>query len=519
MRKIYLLSLLLIIACKEPIQNVIPKPVVVEPIKEKILKTDNFIGLFKGNPESTDTQFFKKANTVFASVSQLEKYDLQIKLQINCPNSSEIILKATAQNDSSMTFSQQPFNQLMVSGEGKLTNGGIQFKLLSNNTILLDYNAQRVEKIDFSEALRIESISQSIGLEKDSLIIKGKGFSEILAQNIVQFDNQKAEIIEAKSDYLKVIVPNHKDKFVKINVSVNDCQSLTYEKPFEYLTDKWEPLNADLPGAGRWYATTFTIGDKAYICNGMDENRRRLYDLWEFDTKTLKWTEKNAFPGTARNASVAFVIDGIAYVGSGYDPNIGSTRDFYRYNPVEDKWSAISDLPGAVREHSIAFALNGKGYVMTGKNTTGWLKDNWEYDPKTDKWTRKSDMPGPERTFVANALIYENKAFIGGGHSKEGDDWRSDWYEYNPKIDTWTMKAPFYAKDPTGFYMGGRFYLLYEDARKLAVYDPQSDKWIKLGKPMDKFTLHGATFSFPNRAFFGTGFNGQYKKSFWEYKP
>jgi N-acetylneuraminic acid mutarotase len=522
MRKVYLLPFIFVLACKEKNTSITPTPtdpvVIVEPPKEKVFKTDNFVGFFKGRSENVDDQFIKKTASIFTSISKSEKNDLQIKLQSNCPNSSEIVLKATAQSDSTVTFSQQTVSQFNISGDGKLTKDGIQIKLSANDKVLFDYKALRIEKINV-ETLRIEEISQPFGLERDSLVIKGKGFSELLIQNLVNFDDQKAEIIEAKSDFLKVIIPNRKDKFAKISVSVNDCQNAVFEQQFEYLTDQWELLNADLPRAGRWYATTFMIGDKAYLCTGIDENRERLKDLWEFDPKTLRWTEKAEFPGSARNASVAFVIDGMAYVGTGYDPKIGSTRDFYKYNPQKDEWSQISDFPGKVREHAVGFALNGKGYVTTGKSLNGWVKDNWEYDPKTDKWTRKADVPGPDRGYVANAFVYDNKVLLGGGNSIENDGWRSDWYEYNPINDTWTQKASFLAKDPTSFQIGERFYVMYENTQKMAVYDPKYDKWIKLRKPIDKFTLQGATFSFQNRGFFGTGFNGIYKRTFWEYKP
>lgn len=522
MRNIYLLLIIFFLACKEKNTTIIPTPtdpvVIVEPPKEKVFKTDNFVGFFRGTSENKDVQFIKKTTSIFASILKSEKNDLQIKLQSSCPNSSEIVLKATAQSDSVVIISEQTASGFNVSGEGKLTKDGIQIKLSSNGTILFDYKALRVEKINI-ETLKIEEISMPFGLEGDSIIIKGKGFSELLTQNIVKFDDQHAEVIEAKTDYLKIIIPNRRDKFAKISVSVDDCQNTVFEQQFEYLTDQWELLNADLPRTGRWYATTFTIGDKAYLCTGMDENRERLKDLWEFDPKTLKWTEKAEFPGTARNAAVAFVIDGFAYVGTGFDSNVGSTRDFYKYNPQKNEWTQISDLPGEVREHAVGFALNGKGYVTTGKSKSGWLKDNWEYDPKTDKWTRKEDVPGTDRGFVAKPLIIGNKALLGGGLSTEFGGWRSDWYEYNPSTDTWVQKASFLAKDPTSFQIGERYYLMYEDARKMAMYDPKYDKWVKLRKPIDKFTLQGATFSFQNRGFFGTGFNGTYKRTFWEYKP
>lgn len=517
MRKIYPLLLLIpFLSCKNDLDILNPDTQLPPQSVSSNFKTDNFVGQFKALSDSLNNQIFPQASFLILNIGKGEQNDLSIKIQSSCPQTPEMVLKATAKSDSTFEINPQTVNSINIAGEGKISKQNLKIKIKNSEKVLLDYTAFKTASLVNPQLLKIESLSSGFGVENDSLTILGTGFSEIPKHNIVTFDGQKAEVISSTTSSLTVRIPKRKTKTAKVIVSVDSCQ--TTETSFEYLTDTWKLIPSELPRDGRWYATSFSIGNKGYICMGIDQDRNRLKDLWEFDSETQKWTKRADYTAASRNAAVAFVIDGMAYLGTGHNGVEGS-NDFWKYNPQTDEWSKIADLPSGKREHAIAFALNGKGYVGTGKGKNGWYKDLWEYDPRTNRWSQKSNIPGPDRAFAV-AYTYNGKAYLGGGHDGETDKgWLGDWYEYDPTTDKFTPKANFKVRDAYGFQTNNRGYLLYEDAQKLAVYDFVHDKWMNLNVPFDKLTLHGVTFSMESRAFFGTGFNGQYKTKFWEYIP
>lgn len=512
MRSIYpLLLLTLILSCKKKLDNFNPPQ---NPVIN--FKTDNFVGQYKNQGDNLDNSIFPFTSFIIVNVDKVKDNDLSIKILSSCPQTSEFVLKATAKSDSTFEINPQTVNSLDITGEGRISNQILSFRIKNSEKVLLDYIGSKTSEVLNPQLLKIVNLNNISGVENDSIILLGSGFSELKNHNIITFDGQKAEIIIATKDLLMFKVPERKAKTVKLVISVDSCQSVA--TTFEYQNDTWRPIAATLPRDGRWYATSFSIGNKGYICMGINQFRNRLLDLWEFDAETQEWSKKADFIGSARNASVAFVIDGIVYLGTGHN-GIEGTNDFFKYNPNTNEWKQIADLPGARREHAIGFTLNGKGYVGTGKGKSGWFKDLWEYDPKTNKWIQKSNVPGPDRAFSV-VYTHNNKAYIGGGFDGETDKgWLGDWYEYDPTTDKFTPKANFNARNPYVFQTNNKGYLLYDDATNLATYDFINDKWTNLNKPFEKLTLHGATFSLDSHAYFGTGFSGEYKTTFWRYIP
>src|SRR5436190_17678823 len=76
----------------------------------------------------------------------------------------------------------------------------------------------------------------------------------------------------------------------------------------------WTQKN-DFPGSTRILATSFTIGDRAYMSPGTSENE---IDFWEYNPANDVWTQKSDFPGGKRDAAVSFSIEGFGYLGTGY---------------------------------------------------------------------------------------------------------------------------------------------------------------------------------------------------------
>jgi N-acetylneuraminic acid mutarotase len=197
---------------------------------------------------------------------------------------------------------------------------------------------------------------------------------------------------------------------------------------------------------------------------------------WYSYSKTLnQWTPLTFYPGSARAYAATFAIGGEIYVAGGMNgstPSIGH-NDFYKYDIASNTWRQMASCPDSgVNFSAVAFTLGGKGYVCTGasvNNSTGVmtaLNEVWEYDPSDSTWTKKNPFPGGPRT-EAMGWATCDKGYLGGGyavHSPQTLD--SDFWEYDPTIDTWTQIANYgggnldgaatFVIGKTGYVCGGQ---------------------------------------------------------------
>jgi N-acetylneuraminic acid mutarotase len=99
-----------------------------------------------------------------------------------------------------------------------------------------------------------------------------------------------------------------------------------------------------------------------------------------------------------------------------------------------------------------------KGYFGLGNDGARNKSDFWEYDPQNDNWTLKSTFPGIAR-IGAIAFSLSDKGYVGSGFNGNN---KSDFYEYDPSSDTWTQKANTGGnarRFAVGFSIGNKGYL------------------------------------------------------------
>src|SRR5579871_5387218 len=72
----------------------------------------------------------------------------------------------------------------------------------------------------------------------------------------------------------------------------------------------------DFGGTSRTEATSFVIGDLAYVGTGIDNRNTRYKDLWSFDPTGPFWFQVASAPTdfTARNSAVGFAVGGKGYI-------------------------------------------------------------------------------------------------------------------------------------------------------------------------------------------------------------
>jgi N-acetylneuraminic acid mutarotase len=206
-------------------------------------------------------------------------------------------------------------------------------------------------------------------------------------------------------------------------------------------------------------------------------------------------------------------------------------------------WTQKASLPATPREQAVGFCINGKGYLGTGVNSGAYMRDFWEYNPLADTWTQKQDFNSGISTVLierrsAVGISIGNRGYtgMGVGGTISGDTIFTDWWEFDPVLNTWTQKAsfPFNGRMfAVAFPVGGKGYFgtgcsaaCFSDYSDLWEYDPQTNAWTaKNGMPTLYGRAYAVAFAIQNKGYIGTGFSynpppgGTVYNDFWEYDP
>jgi hypothetical protein len=170
--------------------------------------------------------------------------------------------------------------------------------------------------------------------------------------------------------------------------SLNKKIYFGYKRDYSYSSSEFyeiDPSNnysktktTDFPGTLAASITSyFSVGNKGYVLFS-DNN------FWQFDGESHLWTRLNDFPGAARFRAISFVIGDYGYMGTGVN---GATlfNDIWKYDPLLDSWTFVSSIPNP-RYYAVAITINGKAYIGYGileypiYNNID-LFDFYEFDP------------------------------------------------------------------------------------------------------------------------------------------
>jgi uncharacterized repeat protein (TIGR03803 family) len=293
------------------------------------------------------------------------------------------------------------------------------------------------------------------------------------------------------------------------------------------LAQTWTP-KADLPGDGRTFAFSFTIGTKIYVGAGADGSFQAKKDFWEYNTTNNTWTQKGDFEGGIRYGATAFSLNGKGYVTLGSDAYSNTLyKDVWEYNPNTDDWTQLADFPGAIRLGATAFVIGGKAYIGMGQgrnpanpNDAIALKDLWLFDlGDPNVWSQKSDLPGVARYFAAGFSIGAT-GYVGGG-SDDNDQALADFWQYNPLGDSWSRKADLGggAKGVVpGVSLNGKGYVGSAAQQDFWQYNPITDSWTQKND-LSTARLGSIVLTANGKIYAGTGLGNVPLKDLYEYTP
>ena len=155
---------------------------------------------------------------------------------------------------------------------------------------------------------------------------------------------------------------------------------------------------SSLPAIGRHRASACAIGSRGYLGLGhYNVNGEVVFgDWWEYDPGSDTWTQKANIGGAARFGAVTFTIGMFAYVVAG-DAGSSLLNDMWRYDPVLNVWTMMSQFPGQATGKAVGISVGTKAYVGLENAANTW----WQYDAITNAWSSRSSFPGLQRNFSA----------------------------------------------------------------------------------------------------------------------
>lgn len=150
------------------------------------------------------------------------------------------------------------------------------------------------------------------------------------------------------------------------------------------------------------------------------------------------------------------------------------------------------------------FSIGQKGYMYSGLKSEvdqgfldySYTRDFWEYDPKSDTWTQKADFAGFPRAEAVGFCI-NDKGYMGTGYGIVDTfgmpdtlkfDYLNDFWEYDPLTNLWKKRKNFPGKkrsNAVGFSVGTKGYIgLGDYYDDIWEYGPNDD-WVEKSRLHD----------------------------------
>jgi hypothetical protein len=192
----------------------------------------------------------------------------------------------------------------------------------------------------------------------------------------------------------------------------NDCWE------YDPGTNTWTQKN-NFPGAGRYTAAHFVLGNKVYMVGGYF-NGTQTKEVWVYNSTNDVWTKLNDFGGGTVQGATGFQIGGTGYIVAGVTghSNYVALKKAWKYNETNDLWDSIPSFPGAARVAPVSFVINGTGYVGLGTDATfaTHFNDIYGFNPTGNSWTSAPSIPAAGRRHAVAGTI-GIKTYIGLGVS------------------------------------------------------------------------------------------------------
>ena len=226
-------------------------------------------------------------------------------------------------------------------------------------------------------------------------------------------------------------------------------------------------------------------GKKLYVLGGYPSTRITVNEAQEYNAATDKWRLIAPLPKPLNHAMAVAVGDKVYMIG-GQESAGGrrrgggkaKRRGGFNSNSKSFDWRKARKRFGKGKGRG-----KGKGKGGFVRQAAGYSNALFEWDPKTDKWTEKAPMP-TKRSGGAAAVL-DGKIYVAGGRTRETG---ADFAVYDAKTDKWEALPPVptqrnhlgvVAAAGRIWVVGGRYQPSFraEQSDKVEAYDPKTRKW------------------------------------------
>ena len=185
-------------------------------------------------------------------------------------------------------------------------------------------------------------------------------------------------------------------------------------------------------------------------------------------------------------------------------------------------WTRMADFPPSGRVAAAGFTARGKIYFGTGlAPDLDARSDFWEYDPEINTWTRRADFP-MLITYATGFSINDMGYFAMG---KLSSSYYRTLNRYDPVNNSWKPMSPnpgeSSSMDSPGFVINGKAYI--PAAGEMYEYDPAYDRWTQKSYPYALgYFGGGSAFSINGKGYLGVGWDHDKHanvRDFFEYDP
>lgn len=365
----------------------------------------------------------------------------------------------------------------------------------------------------------ISKLNVDKGFIGDQVEIHGKNFGYIKDGLKIKVDSLFATIISFSKELITIKIPEGIYNKRNIDVSIFIKSKSVSSKEFTILNAWLQKSNIPNPknnlGNGYYGAISFSVNGHGYVGLGYGGSQYNSADMWRYDQKTNSWTQVASFPGASRMLASTFVIGDKAYVGGGISSS-GEYKDFWMYSPLSDSWSRIADFPYGF-SNGVGLSSDDNGYITTRAPDANF----WKYDPELNEWTQMSRLPGKSSEIrrVDSGFELNGKLYIYVSGTTTGNH---ELHEYNPSTNTWSRKAdmPYFGID-AGWASAAScrgYGYVFNEGGHVHSYNPGEDSW----KESDTFygrRMDGIAFELNGLIYFGGGRDSRDHSDIWEYNP
>ncbi|MCL6273789.1 IPT/TIG domain-containing protein [Muricauda sp. 2012CJ35-5] len=338
--------------------------------------------------------------------------------------------------------------------------------------------------------------------------INGSNFSTVPENNVVKFNNVAAQVTDATSTMLTVILPNGATTG---NISV-EVAGQTTESADEFTVGPWKKLSSpsdiEYPIQGGNMAVLENENGDAeiYFGFGRYNNGSLVYsnDIYVYDIVNDSWVKRQPSMATPRFEATSFVLNNKWHIITGKNGN-GDIDDSWSFDPASATWenlgttdwgsglsSFCSDLAcfvyGAEEDtekgklkfyngswtdresftvsnegivNAVGFTISGLGFIVTGTVGENYASSLYRYRLNINEWDQLAPVPFTLRK-DAIGIGLGNKAYVGLGIDHTLSKYLEDIWEYDGGTNQWTQKSNFPGggrQGATSVATGGHIYI------------------------------------------------------------